>query len=353
MPSDKKVRVGVVGVGIGRVHLDGYRKLSGSVEIVGICDLREDRARKAAEEFGAKHVFTDYNHLFALDQLDAVSVCTPNAFHAEVALAAIAAGKHVLCEKPMANTLANARQIVDAVRQNDKVFMMGMNNRFRGDTQVLKSFVERGDLGEIYYAKCGWVRRSGIPGFGGWFTTKSLSGGGPLIDIGVHALDVTMYLMGNPAPVSASGATYAKFGPRGLGSGGYGTRPDPDKAKTYDVEDLATGLIKVDNGASLFLEASWASHIEKDRFYSTLHGTEGGADLEPLRIHTTMAGVQADISPHAPNIGGHEAEVAHFIDCIQQGKAPLSTAEQGLHVLQILDAIYRSSETGREIIIER
>lgn len=353
MPTGKKIRIGVVGVGIGRVHLDGYRKLGGSVEITGICDLREDRARKTAEEYGAKHVFTDYNHLLALDELDAVSICTPNAFHAEVALAAIAARKHVICEKPMANTLASAQSIVEATRRSDKIFMMGMNNRFRGDTQVLKAFIERGDLGEIYYAKCGWVRRNGIPGFGGWFTTKALSGGGPLIDIGVHALDVTMYLMGNPAPVSVSGSTYAKFGPHGQGGGGYGTAPDPEKVKTYDVEDLATGLVKFDNGATLFLEASWTSHIEKDRFYSTLHGTDGGADLDPLRIHTDMAGAPVDIAPHAPHIGGHEAEVAHFIDCIRQGKAPIATAEQGLHVLQILDAIYRSSETGREIVIER
>ena len=139
--------------------------------------------------------------------------------------------------------------------------MMGMNNRFRGDTQVLKSFITDGQLGDIYYAKCGWTRRNGIPGLGGWFTTKALSGGGPLIDIGVHVLDLTTYLMGNPVPVSASGSTYAKFGPRGRGAGGYGYAPDPATRSSYDVEDLATGLVKFDNGATLFLEASWASYI--------------------------------------------------------------------------------------------
>jgi predicted dehydrogenase len=291
--------------------------------------------------------------MLALDDLDAVSVCTPNAFHAEVALAAIEAKKHVLCEKPMADTLENAEKIVAASRKSDRIFMMGMNNRFRGDTQVLKSLIERGDLGEIYYAKCGWVRRNGIPGLGGWFTTKSLSGGGPLIDIGVHVLDVTTYLMGNPVPVSASGSTYAKFGPRGKGGGGYGFTPDPAKVQAYDVEDLAAGLVKFDNGATLFLEASWASYIPQDKLYSTLHGTEGGADLEPLRIYTDMAGTPVDITPHAPRIGGHEAEVKHFIECIQEGKAPLSTAEQGLHILQILDAVYRSANTGQEIVIKR
>lgn len=353
MAANKAIRVGVIGVGIGRVHLDGYKKLGDQVEIFGVCDLNEERAQKTARDFGAKHVFTDYHELLAQEELDAVSVCTPNAFHAEVALAAIEANKHVLCEKPMADTLASAEKIVVATRKSDKIFMMGMNNRFRGDTQVLKTLIERGELGDIYYAKCGWVRRNGIPGLGGWFTTKALSGGGPLIDIGVHVLDLTTYLMGNPVPVSASGSTYAKFGPRGKGSGGYGFTPDPAKVKNYDVEDLAAGLVKFDNGATLFLEASWASYIPDDKFYSTLHGTEGGADLEPLRIYTDMAGSPVDIVPHAPKIGGHEAEVKHFIECIQQGKPPIATAEQGLHILQILDAIYRSADTGHEIVIQR
>lgn len=353
MASNTAIRVGVVGVGIGRTHLDGYKKLGDAVDIFAICDLNEERAKKAAEDFGAKHVFADYHEMLALDDLDAVSVCTPNSLHAEVALACIAAGKHVLCEKPMADTLANARKIVEATRQSDKLFMMGMNNRFRGDTQVLKKMIDDGQLGDIYYAKCGWTRRNGIPGLGGWFTTKALSGGGPLIDIGVHVLDLTTYLMGNPAPVSASGSTYAKFGPRGKGGGAWGAAPDLAKAKTFDVEDLATGLVKFDNGATLLLEASWASYIAHDQFYSTLLGTEGGADLEPLRVYKDLSGAPVDIHPQAPRVGGHEAEVKHFVTCIQEGKQPLATAEQGLHILQILDAIYRSAETGREVVIDR
>jgi predicted dehydrogenase len=351
--TDKKIKVGVIGVGIGRVHLEGYRKLAPSVEIHSLCDLNLDRAKTVASEFGAEHVYSDYQEMLADPELDAVSVCTPNAVHAEVALAALQASKHVLCEKPMADTLAHAQQIVAAAERSSKIFMMGMNNRFRGDTRVLKAFIDEGQLGEIYFAKCGWTRRNGIPGFGGWFTTKAMSGGGPLIDIGVHVLDLTLYLMGNPVPVSASGSTYAKFGPRGRGAGGYGYSPERGAAEKYDVEDLATGLVKFENGATLFLEASWASYIHKDQFYSTLLGTEGGADLEPLRIYKDAAGAPVDISPHAPQVGGHEAEVAHFIECIQTNKQPLSTAGQGLHILQILDAIYRSAESGHEIVIAR
>ena len=227
--------------------------------------------------------------MLALPELDAVSVCTPNFLHAELALASMAAGKHVLCEKPMANTLENAQQIAKAAKEVSTIFMMGMNNRFRGDTTVLKALIEAGELGDIYYAKCGWVRRAGIPGLGGWFTTKSMSGGGPLIDLGVHMLDMTMYLMGNPAPVSVSGSTYAHFGPRGLGSSNYGYKPDPSTPLKYDVEDLATGLIKFDNGATLFVEASWASHIAHEKNYSILMGTEGGAQLDPFQVFKDMA----------------------------------------------------------------
>jgi len=270
-----------------------------------------------------------------------------------MAVAGLQVGKHVLCEKPMANTLENAQKIVAAANKSEKLFMMGMNNRFRGDTQVLKKMITDGQLGDIYYAKCGWVRRNGIPGFGGWFTTKAESGGGPLIDIGVHLLDVTMYLMGNPVPISASGATYAKFGPRGRGMGSHGLDSDLNAASKYDVEDLATALVKFENGATLFIEASWASYIAREQLYSTLLGTEGGADLDPLRVYKDLSGAPVDITPQFPRVGGHEAEIKHFIECIQQGKQPIATAEQGLHVLQILDAVYRSAQSGKEVIIER
>ena len=350
----EKLKVGIIGNGgIGQVHLGGYKRLADSVEIFAVCDIIEERAQKAATDYAAKHVFKSYAEMLAVPGLDAVSVCTPNYMHSEIAVAAIKAGMHVLCEKPMADTLANAQAIVDAARQSDKLFMMGMNNRFRGDSQVLKKMITDGELGDIYFAKCGWTRRNGIPGFGGWFTTKAQSGGGPLIDIGVHVLDLTMYLMGNPVPVSASGSTYAKFGPRGRGAGGWGAPPDPNNKKVYDVEDLATGLVKFDNGATLFLEASWASYTPSDNFYSTLLGTEGGADLEPLRVYKDLSDTPVDISPQAPNIGGHDAEIKHFIECIQEGKQPISTAEQGLHVLQILDAVYRSAASGTETIIAR
>jgi predicted dehydrogenase len=351
---DKKLRVGVIGAGIGHLHLIGYAKAD-NVEIAAICDINEDRARHAAKEFGSAHVFTNHKTMLTEAHVDAVSVCTPNALHAEMVIDCLEAGKHVLCEKPMADTLDGARRIVGAASAAEKrgqVFMMAMNNRFRADSAFLKKQVESGAFGDIYFAKCGWIRRNGIPGFGGWFTTKSLSGGGPLIDLGVHVMDLAIYLMGNPAPVSVFGASYAKFGPRGLGLAPW-SQPGSG-SKNYDVEDLATGMIKFDNGATLFVETSWASHIKEEKLYLSLIGTEGGADLEPLAVHTAIQGTPVEILPDTGSgSGGHEAEVRFFVDCAHGKQKPISSAEEGLHILQIIDGIYRSAETGHEVVIER
>lgn len=343
-----KIRVGIVGVGIGGVHAQGYAKLP-DVEIAALCDLNTARAEGVGERYGVKSIFSDYSAMLAEAQLDAVSVCTPNALHAAVAVAALEAGCHVLCEKPLSISAAEGKKIVDAAKRAKGKFMIGMNNRFRGDSQVLKKYIESGELGDIYYAKAGWIRRTGIPGMGSWFTSKEMAGGGPLIDIGVHALDLTLYLMGNPKPVSVYGATYAKFGPFGKGGGSWGV---PAKGGSYDVEDLACGMIRFENGASLALEASWAQHCAGDKLYNEVYGDKGGATMEPLRIFTERYDSPVDITPAYPNVSGHEAEVAHFVECIVQDKQPIATADQALDVMKILDALYASSEKGTSIALK-
>ncbi len=343
--KSERVRAGIVGAGVGSVHAHGYSKLP-NVEIAAICDIDAARAEALAARYGVRSIYTDYEAMLAEAKLDAVSVCTPNALHAPVAIAALNAGCHVLCEKPLSVNAEEGGKIVEAARKSAGKFMIGMNNRFRGDTQVLKKYIEDGELGEIYYARCGWIRRNGIPGFGSWFTRKEMSGGGPLIDIGVHALDVTLYLMGNPKPTSVFGATYAKFGPYGRGQGQWGA---PVKGGAFDVEDLACAQIRFQNGASLVLEASWAQHCAGERLYSEVYGDKGGATLEPLRVYTEAHGRPADITPAYPNIGGHEAEIAHFIECIVENKPPIATADQALDVMKILDGIYRSAETGQSV----
>lgn len=327
-----KARVGIIGTGIGRLHAQGYGKCNGKAEIVAVCDVDERRARRFADEFGISNVFTDYNEMIKMDGIDAVSVCTPNALHAPVVLAAFEAGKHVLCEKPLSINAIEGATMVEAGRRTDRLFMMAFNNRFRGDSQLLKNCIEQGDLGEIYYAKTGWLRRKGIPGLGGWFTTKAMAGGGPLIDLGVHVLDLTLWLMGNPKPVEVMGTAYAKFGPE------------------Y-VEDLAVAMIKLDTGATVVLEASWESYVGREEIYTKLMGTKGGAELDPLRIFTDINGAPADITPHFTPVSGHEMEIIHFVDCICEGKQPLATGEHGLHIMQILDAIYESTRTGKSVRI--
>ena len=334
------MKVGIVGTGIGRIHAGGYKKCE-DVEIKTICDVDSERAEKFAAEFDVKNICNDYKELMADDEIDAVSICTPNALHAPIAMAAFEAGKHVICEKPISTNAADARKMVETAKKSGKIFMMGFNNRFRGDTQLLKKCIENGDLGEIYYAKTGWLRRKGIPGMGGWFTTKAMSGGGPLIDLGVHVLDLALWLMGNPKPVYVMGSSYAKFGPEIAKKNGG----------TYDVEDLATGMVKLENGATVFVEASWASHVECERIYTQLIGTKGGAEVDPLRIYTDINGSTANVDLTYPNVSGHEMEIVHFVECVREGKTPIATGEHGLHIQLILDAIYESTVTGKGVEI--
>lgn len=334
------IKVGIIGTGIGRHHARGYRNCA-DVEIKAFCDVDIDRARACAEEFGAKDVYTDYEKLLADDEIQAVSVCTPNSLHAPMTIAAFEAGKHVICEKPISTNASDAERMVEAGKKSGKIFMMAFNNRFRGDTQALKKCIEQGDLGEIYYAKTGWLRRKGTPRLGTWFTQKELAGGGPLIDLGVHVLDLALWLMGNPKPVYVLGSTYAKFGPELA----------KQHNKIYDVEDLAAAMVKLENGATVMLEASWHSHVEHEKIYTQLIGTKGGAEFDPLRIYTDVNGQSADIRLQHPNQSGHEMEIVHFIECIRENKTPIATGEHGLHVQYVLDALYKSARTGKGVEI--
>jgi len=344
-----KIGVGVIGLGIGKLHLQGYSQ-SPNAEIVAVCDLIEEKTKKAAAQYGIENTCTDYRELLAMPGIDAVSVCVPNHLHAEMTIAAFEAGKHVICEKPLAMSPKEGEAMVAASKKAGKLFMTAFNNRFRGDTQTLKRFIQDGELGEIYFAKTGWIRRKGIPGFGSWFTTKSKSGGGPLIDIGVHVLDLTLWLMGNPKAISVTGSTYAMFGPKGEGQGTWGTA---EAGGGFDVEDLATAFIRLQGGATLLLEASWASHIKGDAIYTNLMGTKGGAELDPLRIYKDMEGAPVDITPACPDQGGgHLMEVMHFADCVANKKALISTGEHGLEIIRILDGIYKSAKTGKEVVLK-
>jgi predicted dehydrogenase len=333
--------VGIIGAGMGAFHAKGYKKCP-DVEIKTICDMDLDRAKSFAEEHGVKNVCADFKELLADDEIAAVSVCTPNILHAPMTIAAFDAGKHVICEKPIAMKAVQARAMVEAGKKSGKIFMMAFNNRFRGDSQLLKKLIENGNLGDIYYAKTGWLRRTCVEFVAGkWFTDKSMSGGGPLIDLGVHMLDLALWLMGNPKPVYVCGSAYSELGPKRAAELG----------KPYNVEDLASAIVKLENGATIFLEASWESHIGKGGQHTQFFGTKGGAEMDPLRIYTDIEGSPADIHLQYPEVSGHEMEIVHFVECIRENKTPISTGEHGLHVQLVLDAIYESTRTGKGVEI--
>lgn len=350
------MRVGILGAGtIARwAHIPGYQKLA-DVEVVAVADIRPARAAETAARFSIPVTFSDYRELLKLD-LDAVSVCLPNYLHSEAVLASIAAGCHVLCEKSMAMTVAEAEAMVKAARAAGKLLMMGFNNRYRLDARAVRRMVQAGELGEIYYARSGWMRRRGIPGWGSWFTRKEQSGGGTLIDIGVHALDLTMWLMGMPKPVAVMGATFAHFGNRpGRGRGGWGF---PEPSGYFDVDDLACAMIRFENGSTLVLEASWAAHVEREQMFINLYGSEAGAQIAgsppQTRVFTEKEGVPHDTVLHLPDpvqAGAHHAEIAEFVRCIKEGATPLSPGEDGVTVMRVLEAIYQSASAGGSVAI--
>jgi predicted dehydrogenase len=353
-----KLRVGVIGAGVGTAHLKGYSKMP-QVEIVALAGLDDDRVRLVADTYNVPQTYHDYERLLERPDIDAVSVCLPNALHAPVSIEAMQAGKHVLVEKPLARNAAEGRAMLAAAKQHDRVLMVSFNYRHRGDVAWLKKYVDAGRLGEIYYAKAYWMRRAGIPRLGSWFVSKETAGGGPLIDLGVHVLDMAMYLMGEPHPVAVSGNTYAKFGPRNVK--GWETTQFSAENKPYEVEDLASAFIRLDNGATLTLEASWATHSSYgDDFGIALFGTEGGAEItvrnygqtDTLRIFHDVDGLAVDSAPKTREGEGHSGVVAQFVSAIMHGTPAVPSAEDGLRRALVLDGCYRSAEAGREVLIE-
>ena len=304
-----KIRVGIIGCGVGLAHARGYARLP-HVEIVALADVNSERFQRITKEIPVADLYTNYEDLLARDDIDAVSIALPNYLHAPVTLAAFEAGKHVMIEKPLALTVAEGKSMVEAAARTGRKLMICFNYRFRGDSQSIKRHADAGGLGDVYFVRAGWLRQTGIPGSGSWFSNKALSGGGPLIDLGVHVLDLALWLMGSPEPATVSGATYAKFGPRGHGSWG-GARFIVGEGG-YTVEDMATGYVRFANGATLALEVSWASFTShRDDYYVHLFGNEGGAELnvkqygfvDNVRLFGETAGIYSETTPRY-NEGG-------------------------------------------------
>ncbi len=347
-----KLRYGIIGAGgCGKgKHLASYSLLADQVQIVAVCDIIAEKADAAADQFGAEAAYTDYRQMLAEEKLDLVSVATPNFVHAPAAIAALEAGAHVHCEKPASMTPELVQSMVDAKNRTGRKLMIGLNNRFTPWAQFAKQWVLAGNLGEIYHAKCGWKRRRGIPGKGGWFTTKAQSGGGPLIDLGVHFLDVCNYLLDFPQPATCSGSTYSKFADCGTST--MSSNKFATAESTYDVEDLAVGFVRYVNGISLELEFSWASNTAQEYNYIELYGTKGGLKYEKgqLTLFEDFQGTVLDASPKLKNDGAWgNAETRHFVDCILNDREVLSKPEEAVKIMQIIQGIYQSAATGGEV----
>lgn len=355
----KVYRIGIVGCGgiANGKHMPSLSKLD-NVEMVAFCDIILERAEKAAAQYGTPEakVYADYKEMLAAEQLDIVHVLTPNDAHAEISIAALEAGHHVMCEKPMAKTAADARRMVDAAQRTGKKLTIGYNNRFREDSLYMKRLCEEGELGDIYFAKAHAIRRRAVPTWG-VFLDEEKQGGGPLIDIGTHALDLTLWMMDNYKPKVVLGTKYHELAKRENAANAWGPW-DPEK---FTVEDSAFGMIVMENGATVMLESSWALNtLEVDEAKCSLSGTEAGADMKDgLRINGEQfsrlytkdielsSGGVAFYDGKAENAA--DVEMRKWIEAIDQDLEPVVTPEQACVVSEILEAIYESARTGKAV----
>jgi predicted dehydrogenase len=344
----KKLRVGVIGLGMGRHHIAGYQTHP-NAEVVAVADVDPARLAEIGDKFGIAGRYLSGEEMLHEEKLDLVSVGTPNKFHKSLTLAALEAGCHVLCEKPMAMNADEARQMLAAAQQAGKRIMINFSYRFTEQSMALKRQVDAGMLGEVYYARTIWHRRRGLPGFGGWFSQKALAGGGPLIDLGVHRLDLALWLMGYPKPVWVMGSTYNPIG----------SALAKEKGVAFDVEDLAAGFIKFDNGATLEVEASWAANIaEKELMETRLYGTQGGLVQRNVEetykfeaeLYLERDGAQFDMKLHPP-APPVPTPMYHFVDSVVSDTPHIATGEEGLLVMEILDALYQSAAEGQPVKI--
>jgi len=356
------INVGIIGCGgiaFGK-HMPSLKKLA-DVRLVAFCDIDREKAERAAKEFGesSSKTYTDYQELLKDKSIDVVHVCTPNNTHAEITIAALESGKHVMCEKPMAKTYAEAKAMVEAAKRTGKKLTIGYQNRFRQDSQYLHKLCREGILGDIYFAKGLAIRRRAVPTWG-VFLDEEKQGGGPLIDIGTHALDLTLWMMGNYEPKVVLGTAYHKLGKKANAANAWGPW-DPEK---FTVEDSAFGFIVMKNGATIILESSWALNtLEVDEAKCLLSGTEGGADMKDgLRINGERFGelytTRVDLDGGGVDFYEGKAESAAdlearlWIESIIHDTEPVVKPEEALVVTRILEAIYQSAKTGQAVYLD-
>jgi predicted dehydrogenase len=356
------LRAAVVGLGwAGQQHLAAYAALP-DVDLVGLAGMEPEPLRELGKRFGIppENRFSSWQDLLQHGELDVLSIAAPTTLHRPIGVAALDAGIHVLSEKPLAENAEMGRQLVEAAVRNDRVLDVSFNHRRRGVVKALKQLIDDGQLGEVYYVKAGWVRRQGIPTLGSWFTRHATSGGGPLMDLGVHMLDIVLHLLGEPQVRTATAATYAEFGPRGRGGSVSTTMSKTGVTDgEFDVEDLSTAFLRLAGGATLLLESSWAQWVPEDLCYVTVYGGDGGAAIEwvpptPKRsftVWTEQAGQPGVLRPAPPPDGGHAECVADFLAQVRSTGGPPAHGHAALVRAEVVDACYASAAAGHEVAV--
>jgi predicted dehydrogenase len=333
--AKKTLRVGLVGVGgAAQVnHIPALKKIP-DVELVALCDRDREKVGRVAQKFQVPLATNRLDELLEDESIDAIDICTPNFLHAPMATAALEAGKHVLCERPLARSAEEARQMVKAARKSDRVLMCAVQHRFRPDAQLLRTFVEKGDLGQIFYAKAGWLRLRTEWDSDEWRRQKRESGGGVVLDLGFQMLDLSLWVLGSPKVESVTASVH--------------------RQKKGEVEDSATAFLRLESGATLTLEVTWGLLMEKDFAYLNLFGSGGAALLNPFRLHKGMHGTLVNVTPSLDTLRHQyklsvELQIAHFAESLRKATTPMGEGEEILPVMELMDAIYRSAEQAKEV----
>ena len=339
--TQRKTRIALVGAGhVAQVaHIPAYKK-NPDVELAAVVDDDPIKAQRIREQFGFAEWYEDISEMLKKADVDAVDICTPNYLHAPMAIAALRSGRHVLCEKPLARNSDEATRMIRTAEENGRVLMVAMNNRFRDDVKVLNRFVKGKELGDVHFVKAGWLRNAGEWRERGWFTEPHKAGGGALLDLGSALLDLAVWTAALRKPSTVMCST---FGRKGRGG----------------VEDAACAMVRFAGGAALMLEVSWNLREPSTNSYLQIYGSKGAGMLNPLQIHKELQGVLVNVTP-AIEASGHQYfkesyrhEINHFVECVQKRKKPLTSGEDALSTVRIVDAMYESAVSGREVALDR
>jgi len=332
-----QVKIGIVGLGsiAQLVHLPMLKKLN-NASIVAVSEINKNRLTSVGEKFGIKNLYTNYEEMLEKEELDAVIIATPTDSHLPIALACIEKNKHVLVEKPVSRSLAETQQIVDAAKKHNTKVMVGMNFRYRPDVMLLKSIIMSGDLGEIFYVKCGWLRKQSSEGK--WFTKKETSGGGVMLDLGIVLLDLSLWLLGFPEVASVSTQNFF--------------------INTTSVEDCSLSMIRCRPNSLINMETSWSLSSEKDTFYLDIYGTQGNASLNPLRVFKKINDQQIDMTPSGSDNylslfkKSYLNELKHFLGAVQGVNPLFSPADESLPRMKVIASMYQSATEKREVYFD-